>query len=252
MEDQGLVEDAVNMEDLVPELIDVLDGYDIACDEKYAEVLVRHLLLVIEKNKVVNLTRITSPEEALSLHILDSLLPLACDGVAMSEGTTFVDLGTGAGYPGIPLAVMTRASGLLVDSVGKKVTAVNEFIEELGLKNVTTAHARAEELPASSIGAYDYVFARAVAQANILVEYASPLLRMHGRLVLEKGRPTDDEITASKRAAKICGMTLVSRETFELPDELGHREILIYEKTSNPRIKLPRRTGLAKKEPLGL
>ncbi len=238
--------------DLVSELIACLAGYDLTCDERRAELLIRHLLLVIEKNRVVNLTRITSPEEAVRLHIVDSLLPLVCEGVVLSEESSFVDLGTGAGYPGIPLGIMTGAQGLLVDSVGKKVKAVNEFIVELGLHNVTALHARVEELPSSTMRMNDFVFARAVAQANVLVEYASPLLRMRGRLVLEKGRPSDAEIEASKRAARICGMTFVSRETFELPDNLGHREILIYEKTSKAQIRLPRRTGLAKKEPLGL
>lgn len=245
MEDQNLV-------GLVPDLIDCLGGYGISCDRRKAELLLRHLSLVIEKNKVMNLTRITSPEEAVSLHILDSLLPLVCLGMDMSEKTSFIDLGTGAGYPGIPLAIMTGATGLLVDSVGKKVNAVNEFISALGLQTVTAVHARVEELPTSELSRHDYVFVRAVAQANVLVEYAAPLLKMHGCLVLEKGRPGEDEIGASKRAGEICGMSFVSRETFELPDDLGHREILIYEKTSKPRIKLPRRTGLAKKEPLGV
>ena len=242
----------LTLDNLVPELVDCLDGYGIACVESHANLLLRHLQLVIEKNRVVNLTRITSPREALRLHVVDSLLPLACDDVSLPKTSSFVDLGTGAGYPGVPLAIMTGAQGLLVDSVGKKVDAVNEFLSNLGLKNARALHARAEELPFTCKRQSDYVFARAVAQANVLVEYASPILRMGGRLVLEKGRPTDEEIEASQRAAKICGLTMVSRETFELPDNLGHREILIYEKLSTPRIKLPRRIGLAKKEPLGL
>ena len=131
------------------------------------------------------------------------------------------------------------------------VSAVNEFIGELGLDRARALHVRAEEIASEHLGRQDYVFARAVAQSNVLIEYAAPLLRMHGRLVLEKGRPSAEELDASLRAAKICGMTHVSRETFELPNDLGHREILIYEKVAKPRVKLPRRTGLAKKEPLG-
>lgn len=236
---------------LATELAESLRAYGIDCDEPKAQLLLRHLELVIEKNKVVNLTRITSPEEALRLHVVDSLLPLACPGISLSADTRFVDLGTGAGYPGIPLAIMTGSTGLLIDSVGKKVAAVGEFVDQLGLSGVSVLHARVEELPPAHLGVQDYVFARAVAQANVLVEYAAPLLRAHGCLVLEKGRPTQDEVDASLRAAKVCGMRLVSRETFELPDQLGHREILVYEKVSKPKIKLPRRTGQAKKEPLG-
>ena len=243
--------EAQNLEAMSTELIDHLGAYGIECDERRASLLLRHLSLVIEKNKVVNLTRITSPQEALLLHVVDSLLPLACPEVELSESSCFVDLGTGAGYPGIPLAVMTCATALLVDSVGKKVSAVNEFIGELGLDRARALHVRAEEIAPEYLGRQDYVFARAVAQSNVLIEYAAPLLRMHGRLVLEKGRPSAEELDASLRAAKICGMTHVSRETFELPNDLGHREILIYEKVAKPRVKLPRRTGLAKKEPLG-
>lgn len=241
-----------DLESLAPELVRHLAGFGIECDAARASLLLRHLSLVIEKNKVVNLTRITSPEEALVLHVVDSLLPLACPEVKLSSASHIVDLGTGAGYPGIPLAIMTGASALLVDSVGKKVSAVNEFVESLGLGNVYALHARVEELPAEHLGRQDFVFARAVAQSNVLIEYAAPLLRMHGRLVLEKGRPSEEEFDASLRSAKICGMTHVSRETFELPEGLGHREILIYEKVSKPKVKLPRRTGLAKKEPLGV
>lgn len=244
--------DSQNLEPLVPELVDALDAFGIDCDESRARLLLRHLSLVIEKNRVVNLTRITSPEEALQLHVVDSLLPLASAEVRLSGDMRFVDLGTGAGYPGIPLSIMTDAAGLLIDSVGKKVAAVSEFAEQLGLSGVLALHTRVEELPAKYLGAQEYVFARAVAQANVLVEYATPLLRARGRLVLEKGRPTQEEVDASRRAADICGMRLVSRETFELPHQLGHREILVYEKVSRPKIKLPRRTGLAKKEPLGL
>ena len=242
--------EAQNLEAMSAELIDHLGAYGIECDERRASLLLRHSL-VIEKNKVVNLTRITSLQEALLLHVVDSLLPLACPEVELSESSCFVDLGTGAGYPGIPLAVMTGATALLVDSVGKKVSAVNEFIGELRLDRARALHVRAEEIAPEYLGRQDYVFARAVAQSNVLIEYAAPLLRMHGRLVLEKGRPSAEELDASLRAAKICGMTHVSRETFELPNDLGHREILIYEKVAKPRVKLPRRTGLAKKEPLG-
>lgn len=237
---------------LMRQLESELSEYGTRCSDEQLYLLVQHLLLVIEKNKVVNLTRIVDPSEAVSLHIVDSLLPLACEALSCVSTQSFFDIGTGAGFPGLPLAIVTGMQGLLVDSVRKKTDAVNEFIGELGLRRVKATHTRIEQLPLDSSHRYDYAFARAVAQSNVLIEYATPLLSSHGKLVLEKARPTDEELAHARAAARLCGLELVSRETFELPRELGHREILIFEKVGKPKIKLPRRAGLAKSEPLGV
>ncbi len=230
---------------------DELSLFGIECDDGQARQLVKHLLLVIEKNKVVNLTRITDPLEAVTLHVVDSLLPLACPGVAMDRSTRFMDIGTGAGFPGIPLGIMTGAHGLLVDSVNKKVLAVGEFAAQLGLTALHALHARVEDYASEYPRSQDYVFARAVAQSNVIIEYAAPLLKNEGMLVLEKARPSEEELEHAARAAEICGLDRVSRETFELPRELGHREILIYIQKRKPSILLPRKAGEAKRFPLG-
>lgn len=237
---------------LVTQVMNELGSFGIDCPGNKATKLVGHLELLIEKNKVVNLTRIVDPSSAVTLHVVDSLLPLACQDVRLEATSTFLDIGTGGGFPGIPLGVMTGAHGLLVDSVGKKVKAVNEFISELGVDGLEARHARVEELAHKIPDSQDFVFARAVAQSNVLIEYATPLLRHDGLLVIQKARPEIEELTCAERAAKLCGLTLVSRETFELRDGLGHREILMYRKTSKSKIKLPRRVGLASKEPLGV
>lgn len=232
--------------------ISQLAEFDITCSLDQAHLLVKHLMLVIEKNRVTNLTRITDPLEAVTLHIVDSLLPLSCESVRLDRTSYFMDMGTGAGFPGIPLGIMTGAHGLLVDSVNKKTLAVSEFLSRLGLSGLHALHSRIEDCAVLYPQAQDYVFARAVAQANVLVEYASPLLKVGGTLVLEKARPTEDEISSSVRAAKTCGLSLVSRETFELPNSLGHREIILYKKVSRPSIRLPRKPGEAKRNPLGI
>lgn len=241
------------MEDqLVEQLMGELASFGISCDQGRAELMVRHLMLVIEKNKVMNLTRIVDPSEAVTLHLVDSLLPLCCSELRMSEGIRFLDVGTGGGFPGIPLGVMTDAAGLLIDSVGKKVSAVNEFISELGLERLEARQIRVEDLARECLRCFDVVIARAVAQTNVLIEYAAPLLSKDGVLVVEKGQPSSEELSNAERAADICGLRLVSRETFELPREFGHRVVLLYQKFGSSRIKLPRRTGLAKHEPLGV
>lgn len=233
-------------------LQELLKDYGIDCTEEQSLLLAHHLALVIEKNKVLNLTRIVDVDEALVLHVLDSLLLLACSDVTMDPSTRFVDMGTGAGFPGIPLGVLTGAQGVLVDSVGKKVTAVNEFIKELGLKNLVAEHSRVEDLALRMRGTQDYVVARALARTNILIEYAAPFLKMGGSLLVAKARPDEDELKEAQQAAKICGLSHASHETFELPHSLGHREILIYKRVGKPTIRLPRKPGTAKREPLGI
>ena len=239
-------------EHLVEQLIDELSQFGISLTQEQAQMLVSYLDLVIEKNKVVNLTRITNPSEAVTLHLVDSLLPLASNSLHVDESSKILDMGTGAGFPGVPVAVVTGAQALLVDSVRKKTDAVAEFVAALGLGNVFTRHSRLEELARELTSSQDVVFARAVARTNVLIEYATPFLSQNGVLVVEKGRPEDDEITEAEKAAALCGLSLVSRETFELPHDLGHREILIYKKVGKSKIKLPRRTGLAKSQPLGV
>lgn len=236
---------------IAPALREALDTYGLEATDDQIGLLLRHLDLVITKNKVLNLTRITNPEEAVYLHVVDSLLPLKTG--LFSHKTSFVDIGTGAGYPGIPLGIVSGASGLLIDSVAKKVAAVSEFIDELDLTSSLSARAvRAEDLARTKSSSFDVVIARAVAQTNTLIEYAAPLLKSQGSLVVCKSNPTDEELSLANNAASICGMANVSRETFELPQGLGHREILTYKKVSKPKIKLPRRTGLAKHSPLGV
>lgn len=237
---------------LEEKLVELLVGYGVQIDGKQARLIVAHLDLVIEKNKVLNLTRITEPSEALVLHCLDSLLPLGLISSQISSQSLVLDIGTGAGFPGIPIAIATGAQCVLIDSVGKKVNAVNDFASILSLKNVEALHVRAEELAKQRGSQFTHVVARAVAQSNVLIEYAAPLLKMGGLLVLEKANPTDEEIKVANRAAQICGMTFVSRETCELPDNLGHREIIQYQKTGKSRIVLPRPNGMAKNKPLGL
>lgn len=244
--------DTEQRRELEQKLIELANGYGIEVTAEQARLMVAHLDLVIEKNKVLNLTRITEPSEGLVLHCLDSLMPLAFISSQIGSQDVVLDVGTGAGFPGIPLAAVTGAHCVLIDSVGKKVNAVNDFATVLGLDNVEALHVRAEELALQRPESFSYVFARAVAQSNVLVEYASPLLKMGGILVLEKANPTDNEIAAATKAAKLCGMRFVSRETCELPDRLGHREILQFQKTGKSKLKLPRQNGMAKNHPLGV
>lgn len=229
-----------------------LKKYGIQADDRQTGMLLKHLDLVVEKNKAINLTRIIDPRDAILRHVVDSLLLLpSIEGLGLADDARFVDVGTGAGFPGIPLAIMTEYKGLLIDSVGKKVFAVNEFCKALGIDGYVQAQpVRAEELARSSANSFDVVTARAVAELGVLIEYAAPLLKMNGHMVVSKARISDDEIEQGTRVGRIVGLHLVSRETYELPDDAGHREILTYIRDSKSKVKLPRNTGMAKHHPL--
>lgn len=238
---------------LCKELPSILQEYGIDATPQQIKLLVDHLLLVIERNKVVNLTRIINAEDALILHVLDSLIPLRCNVFEEAPRRSFVDIGTGAGYPGIPIGIMTGFHGLLIDSVGKKVDAVNDFITSLELgEQLHAKKMRAEELDKPMFGSYGCVIVRAVAQANVLIEYAQPFLANGGYALIAKGNPDGSEIEHALQAASFCGMSFVSRETFELPRNLGHREMLVFKKTGSSKIRLPRPVGVAKMRPLGV
>lgn len=233
---------------MVEKLLDYCDEYGIELTHGQAELCVRHLLLVIEKNKVVNLTRILNPDEAVVLHLLDSLLLLPY--LNKAPHGEFLDMGTGAGFPGIELAIASGRNGLLIDSVGKKVDAVCDFAEELKLENVAVEQYRLEEAALDFDEQFSCVVARALAPLPVLIEYATPFISDNGLFIVTKGNPEQSEIMAGQKASSICGLKLIKSQSFELPQELGHREIYVFQKVRSPKIKLPRANGLARKKPL--
>lgn len=244
---QPLSETADEVADLARELIGYCSQLDFDLDLSDAELCVRHLLMVNQVNQYMNLTRISDIHEALVLHVVDSLsltrdLPI--------EPERFLDMGTGAGFPGIPFAIYTGCEGVLLDSVGKKINAVDAFIADLGLDTVSAVHDRCESYASKHVSEFDIVFARAVGQMNLIVEYATPFIEEDGYLVMAKANPSDEERRIADKTAELCGLELVGVDEFDLPCELGHRTVYLYQKVSKPRVKLPRAVGLAKKQPL--
>lgn len=243
---QPLTESDEQIEELVSELEALCSQMDIDIDGNGAEICVRHLLLVNQVNQYMNLTRIQDIHDALVLHVVDSLaltrdLPI--------EPERFLDMGTGAGFPGIPFAVYTQCEGVLLDSVGKKVNAVNAFIDKLNIPDLHAVHGRCESYALAERGSFDVVFARAVGQMNLIVEYGAPFLEDDGYLIIAKANPSDDEVRLAERTAEICGLERVGTDSFDLPRDLGHRTVFLYQKVSDPRVTLPRPVGLAKKQP---
>lgn len=220
---------------------------NIDVDESIKENLLKHLHLVIEYNKILNLTRITNIEDAIVLHLEDSLS--AYEEFTSHPGK-FIDIGTGGGFPGIPLALVSQKEGTLLDSIKKKADAVSKIVQQLKLKNISVLGERSEEHAIQHREEYDVVIARAVSSLPVVEEYATPLLKTNGILVSLRSNEEDESIEQALRAAEILGLELVSERKFLL-DNRFNRSIYVFEKTSESSVNLPRRNGMATKRPLG-
>lgn len=226
-----------------------LGRLELELSQQVQDQLLSFLDLVVEKNKVLNLTRITSFDDAVVLHLEDSLSILETFRQTSGE---FLDIGTGGGFPGIPMGITTERNGVLLDSVKKKAVAVGEFIEQLGLQErLRAVGMRSEELAAEMPGHFGVVTARAVSSLPAVEELATPLLKHGGHLIAMRGPDTPEDIERGKAAAKLLGLTLVERLEFTIgPEREYHRSLCVFEKTSKPKVKLPRHPGYASKRPL--
>ncbi len=210
------------------------------------DLLEHHLQLVLEANKTTNITSITSWDEGMVLHVHDSLLGLP-ELLDAPQGL-YADIGSGAGYPGIPLAIESGRDTLLVDSVKKKTRLLDSFIETLGLEQVKTYTGRIEDLAREQPGAFAAVTARALAQLSVVMELSTPLLQKGGRLICYKAQLDNQELEHAYILQETLGLTLVSDREIALEEYT--RRIICFEKTAPAQINLPRKTGLAQKRPL--
>jgi 16S rRNA (guanine527-N7)-methyltransferase len=215
-----------------------------------ARVCVQYLAGLLEANRSLNLTRISGWRDGVRLHLLDSLIALP--ELQAAQPGEALDLGSGGGLPGVPLAIASGRDFVLLDSVAKKSAAVASILERLGLSgSVSVCSARAEELAQSNPGGFSAVVARAVAPLPSLVELSAPLLQEGGRLIALKGRPESVERESGAAVGRIVGMVPVSERLLELPDGGETRTILVYERRGVSHVPLPRRPGMAQKRPLG-
>ena len=204
--------------------------------------------MLLEKNQVMNLTAITDPRDVAVLHLLDSL---ALTGLAGLEGRTVVDVGTGAGFPGVPLAIARPSARVtLLDSLGKRVDFLRESCQTLGLDNVECVHGRAEEFAGERRETFDLAVSRAVAALPVLCELCLPLVKVGGAFWAMKSVDTEEEISASKAAVKMLGGRIQAVSDYTIPTtEVVHRVVCIQKTAPTPK-KYPRRFALIKKQPL--
>lgn len=205
--------------------------------------------MLVEQNKTMNLTAITDPDEIAVKHFADSVSVLTAYDIPV--GARVMDIGTGAGFPGIPLLIMRPDIDLtMVDSTAKKLRYVQSTVDSLGLI-ATTLHTRAEEAGQSKEyrEQFDVVCSRAVAALNVLCEYCLPFVKVGGMFIAMKGAKAQEEIADAKAAIKLLGGKIVSEKTFTLSDG-GERNIVVIKKISHIPPKYPRPSAQIAKKPL--
>ena len=206
---------------------------------------------MIEMNQVMNLTSITEEDEVILKHFYDSMSVVKY--YDFEPGEHVIDVGTGAGFPGIPLAILLpEVQFTLMDSLNKRITFLKNVVEKCGLKNVECIHSRAEELAKDEEyrEKYDICVSRAVANLSVLLEYCIPFIKKGGKFISYKSISSEDELTDSKNAQNKLCCKLKDNISFELPDTDNKRNFLIFEKFDHTASKYPRNNGIPRKKPL--
>lgn len=226
--------------------------YGLLLDETMSNQFDKYYELLIDWNQRMNLTTITDRDEVLQKHFIDSVLLLTKYDKTEFENKTVIDVGTGAGFPGIPLAIMLpQTNFILIDSLDKRITFLKTVLEKLGLSNVTLYHGRAEDFgkDTSFREQFDYCVSRAVAPLPILLEYCSPFIKVDGSLLLYKSIKTDQEVDESKHALDELNCKIGEICTLS-DDEDYKRYIVEIHKIKETPTKYPRKAGKPKKNPL--
>ena len=211
----------------------------------------RYYEMLIEWNKVMNLTGITEYDEVNEKHFVDSLSIIKA--VDMRKVQSVIDIGTGAGFPGIPLKIVYPHLHLvLLDSLQKRIKFLKAVIEELGLEDIETLHGRAEDYATNSEyrEKYDICVSRAVANLSALCEYCIPYIRLGGIFISYKSGEVDEEVKRSEKAVKILGGNIHKIIKFQLPGTEIGRSFVKIKKVEKTKKKYPRKAGMPVKEPL--
>lgn len=205
-----------------------------------------YLNKLLEANESINLTRVTDIQDAILLHLEDSLSVL--EELSDAPEGLYGDLGSGGGFPGVPLALATGRDTILIDSVKKKMAVVDEILCNMNLSDqISTYDKRIEELAMEQPESFSVLTARALTSLPSLLELASPLLKQGGQLIALKSKEENDFDNPSLENK--LGMRCLSKRDYYLSDGESYRTVYVFEKYKDPEVKLPRRIGMAQKRP---
>lgn len=224
-------------------------GYGVSIDERQLEQFALYYEILVEKNRVMNLTAITEMDEVIEKHFLDSLA--LAQVIKLDGAMSVMDMGTGAGFPGIPLKIaFPELSVTLADSLNKRVQFLCEVIQALGLKKIEAVHGRAEELARENMyrETYDLTVSRAVANLSTLAEYCLPFVKVGGCFVSYKSGECDEEVASAALAIQTLGGQLSEVKKFQL-GEAGRAFVIIDKKNPTAK-KYPRKAGTPSRDPL--
>ncbi len=232
-------------------LEDGCQAFGVTLTEKQIEQFEKYYELLVEWNKVMNLTGITEFDEVMQKHFVDSVA--AAEYVEMEKINSLIDVGTGAGFPGIPLKIVyPHLQVTLLDSLNKRIKFLDEVVDNLGLIEIETVHGRAEDAAkkAEYREQFDLSVSRAVANLASLTEYCLPFVKVGGKFVSYKSVAVDEEIVQSKKAVYVLGGEIGKVEKFQLPGSDMERALVVVEKKRSTPKKYPRKAGMPTKEPL--
>ncbi len=233
------------------ELQTALEQLNIPYTEETIEKYRLYMEGIIEWNEKVNLTSITDRDDFIKLHFVDSIMSVPCE--EFQKAKRIIDVGTGGGFPGIPLALAAPDKEfVLMDSLNKRIKIINQLCEEIGITNVTAVHARAEELAKNKAHRqkYDLCVSRAVANLSTLSEYCLPFIKQGGWFLSYKGPDTDKELADAKKAIKILGGQIDREELASMESSGLEHKIIFIKKVKDTPAKYPRKAGTPSKDPL--
>jgi len=232
-------------------IIEAFKKINIFLSDKQAGQFKIYYEMLIRKNEVMNLTAITEFEEVLSKHFLDSIM--IKEIVQPKIGESLIDVGTGAGFPGLPLKIVyPQLRIVLLDSLNKRVQFLNEVIGELGLENIIAVHGRAEDFAKRPEyrEQFNYCVSRAVSNLTSLSEYCLPFVKVGGSFIPYKSGKIEEELKDAKKAISVLKGTIVEKKEFLLPDSDMYRCLLKIKKEGITPNKYPRKAGMPTKEPI--
>lgn len=230
---------------------DIFRKLDIGFSPDKEDKLVGYMEEILELNQHINLTAITDREEFIKKHYIDSLLSVDCD--EFKSAKTVIDVGTGGGFPGVPLAIaFPEKKFVLIDSLNKRIKIINELCRKLGIKNVEAIHGRAEELARKNEmrESFDLCVSRAVANMSTLAEYCLPFVRKGGCFIAYKGPDCDEELKTAAKAIKVLGGKIIREYSPQFEGLPFDHKLIVIKKENNTGSKYPRKAGIPSKEPI--